>query len=206
MLLVGFGLLARSIVNIYGQAKGFEADRVLTMRVQLPDARFERQLLAGLRQIPEVSSAAITSHLPIGGSSLRPIEPDGCPLPNDGTPPLMPTLTVSSDYFRTFGIRLVAGREFSDDDGRPGRANVIVNQQFAAKYWPGQQPLGKVLKIDRERYTVVGISDNVRQNQASARELAPIAYLPTNAAPARRFLVALRTRFPPAPFPGLLET
>lgn len=210
VLLVGFGLVARSIVNIYGQATGFDTASVLTMRLRLPAARyqgqeerrrFEDRLLAGLGQLPEVESAAITSNLPVGGSNRELVEPEGYALPPDGKPVPVATLTVSPDYFRTFGIRLVAGRRFLDSDGGPGQANVIVNQRFAAKYWRGQEPLGKRLRItrgdNREWFTVTGISTDVRQNPASAKELAAVVYLPNRSAPQGSFLVALRTAVPP---------
>ncbi len=207
VLLVGFGLVTRSIVHIYSRATGFDTASVLTMRLRLPAARYpgqeeqrrlQEKLLAGLRQLPGVESAAITSHLPIGGSNLEPVEPEGFLLP-DGKPVPLSTLTVSPDYFRTFGIRLAAGRQFVETDGGPGQANVIVNQRFAAKYWRGQEPLGKRLLIttgdSREWFTVSGISTDVYQNPA--RELAAVAYLPHRHAPQRSFLVALRTAVPP---------
>ena len=211
VLLVGFGLMARSIVNIFSQTSGFDTDSVLTLRLRLPAERypgpeerrqFQETLLAGLRRLPGVESAAIASHLPLSGSSQNVVEAEGYPLPPDGQPAPVATVTVGPDYFRTLGIGVSAGRPFSAADGAPGQANAMVNRRFAAIYWPGQEPLGKRLRITRadrgEWFTVTGISTDVPQNLAGTRDQAAVVYLPNRAAPLRSFQVALRTSIPPA--------
>ena len=210
VLLVGFGLMARSILNIYGKATGFDSAPVLTLKLRLPETRYpggeerrrlQEDLLDRLRRLPHVESAATTSHLPIFGADAAQVEPEGYPSPADGKPATISTVTVSPDYFRTFGIRLIAGRSFVESDGGPGQANVIVNQRFAAKYWSGRTPLGLRLRITRgdkqEWFTVAGVSADVRQNPAGAEELAPVVYLPSRNAPRPAFLVVLRTTVPP---------
>lgn len=209
ILLVGFGLVGRSIVNIYRRATGFDTESVLTMRIHVPAGRYQRaegvrrlqeRLLSDLRRLPKVTGAAIASHLPLGGSREGPVEPEGYSLP-DGKPIQAASLTVSADYFRTFGIRIVAGREFLESDGAPGQENVIVNQRFAAQYWRGQQALGKRLRITSGEkagwFTVAGISADVRQNNGSGRETSPVVYVPSRSAPDRAFLIALRTAVAP---------
>jgi putative ABC transport system permease protein len=156
VLLTGIGLLTRSIFNIYRQATGFDSGPVLTMRLRLNGAacskeqgreRFQTERLAALHEVAGVGRASITSHLPLGGSVLITAEPEGHAVPAGSNPDPVAALTVSPEYFQTFGIPVAAGRLFLGLDGQPEQATAIVNQRFAAKYWPGSDAVGRRVRI-----------------------------------------------------------
>jgi putative ABC transport system permease protein len=170
LLLVGSGLMVRSLVRLQQADHGFRADRVLTMRVPIGSFRQARNgmkydtkprqmayyhdILERLERIPGVRAAAITNNLPLSGAntSIFLQTPDGAPL-------LTSTRTVSSQYFAAMGIPLVAGRTFTDaDDGEAPRV-AIVNEYLARQLFPGRNPLGLILPAaDGPRTTaIVGV-------------------------------------------------
>ncbi len=101
--------------------------RLRAARYRSPEERWRAQdrILARLRLLPGVERAAAASHLPLWGCSFEPVEPEGYQLPADGKPAPVATLTVSPGYFRTFGIRLIAGRQFLETDGGREQANAM---------------------------------------------------------------------------------
>jgi predicted permease len=109
-------------------------------------------------------------------------------------------LIVGPDYFRVFGFRVLRGRAFTETDGLPGKEAVIVNQRFAARYWPNEDALGKRLRIVRDGarpwLTVVGVCQDVRQNDPQRADLDPLMYVPYRQDPARVFALVARAQAP----------
>jgi predicted permease len=175
VLLVGAGLLVRGFVAITKTDPGLTPDHVLTFHVSAPEGRFpdsERYLrfygpvLARLRALPGVRLAASTTLLPIQGSDWngnftivgRPEESD------PGRKPFAEYRVVSSDYFRTLGIPLVKGREFTEGDGMNAPPVVMVNEDFVKRYFPNEDPIGKqILPWTDKPATIVGVARSVRQ-------------------------------------------
>ena len=113
----------------------------------------------------------------------------------------MPSLTISTAYFRTLGAAMRSGREFNDADRAAGAPVVIVNEKFAREYWPGENPLGKRLRLFRRAtpgpwLSVIGVAPNIAQNR-TLQELEPIVYAPYRQQPAATMWVMARTRVLP---------
>jgi putative ABC transport system permease protein len=118
---------------------------------------------------------------------------------NSHAPPFGAVL-VDADYFRTLQIRLRGGRPFTEQDGLAGPGAVIVNESFAAKYWPGQDPLGKRLRRapgPQPWLTVVGLAPDNPQNFQHPLERDPMIYLPYAAQPQDTEFIMARTAIPP---------
>jgi putative ABC transport system permease protein len=204
VLLFGAGLLANSFVRVQAVRPGFQTRNVLSLRVSLPEPRyptpqrkaaFFEQLLQRLRGVPGVESAALVSHPPLAGPPLgTDFAIDGRPVP--ASPPTADYVSVSPEYFRLLNIPLIAGRPFATADGDGGRPVVIVSEQIARAFWPGEDPLGRRLVVGAtigaapEPREIVGVVGDVR---ASSLEAAPrpTLYVPhaQNAWPAMTVLV-----------------
>ena len=188
VLLIGAGLLARSFLNLARTPLGFPAANLLTLRVNLTgpqyakgDAqmRYHEEILARLQQLPMVKSAAVATDLPLGGD--RPYQIVGfqvagrAPLPPAQWPQSSQTL-VSLGYFDAMRIPLRAGRLFGAQDS-PQTTNIVVNEAFVRKVFPGENPLGRTLLTERQgnRKTIVGVVASVRGN-ALGEEPPPLVY------------------------------
>jgi macrolide transport system ATP-binding/permease protein len=185
ILLAGTGLLLQSLIKMRNASPGFNAN-VVSSVVDLFSAGynverakiFHTQLLDRVRTLPGVESAALTRVIPFSYNvfSSAPIEVDGYqPPPNEQ--PTVEYIEVTEDYFTTLGIPLVSGREFvrTDDENAPPLA--IINETMAAKYWPGNDPVGQRLKVKDRWMQVVGIAKN--SNYRSKTETpVPFFYVP----------------------------
>jgi putative ABC transport system permease protein len=179
VLLVGAGLLTKTLWNLSHVPLGFRPDGVLTLRTSLPissgspytsfraRSEFYRSVLDQVKWMPGVVSAGYTTFLPLtnaGGTSAFTIE---------GAPPLAPGQVndanhraISANYFGTIGVRLRAGRFFRDSDGPDQPSVAIVNEAMVRQYWLGQNPIGRRFRLDEPKapwITIVGIVNDVRQ-------------------------------------------
>jgi predicted permease len=141
VLLAGAGLMIRSAVNLYGAPVGVNTSDALTMRVNLPEAKyprrddqlaFHRLLKTRLESLPGVESAALASTLPVSGWMTFSYELEGHPS-EPGSTPRIGAIVVSSNYFRAMQAQPRRGRAFTDSDG-VGVPSVIVNESFATKF------------------------------------------------------------------------
>jgi putative ABC transport system permease protein len=210
VLLTGAGLMVRTFLNIYSAPLGVNTDHVLTMRLALPAAKypnpsdqvsFHERLKARLQALPGVSSVEITNFLPTGGSLPAPYELEGAPATSQGRPSLA-VIIIGPDYFKVMDVRPLEGRTFTDMDGVSGSPVAIVNQSFAAKNWPGQDPLGKRLRMytasqPEAWLTVVGMVPNILQDNVSPSQVDPLIYLPYRQKPQNDMAIVARTVVPP---------
>ena len=176
VLLVGAGLSIRSFAVLRAIEPGLDADGVLTMQVALigsvheaPGRRaaFYESLLARVRSAPGVAAAGAINHLPIAGDEW------GVPVHVEGRPPARPgegiratMRVVFPGYLETLGIPLVHGRGIAEGDRRGGTSVVVVNETFAQRHWPGEDPTGRRITIDDPAddpawLTVVGVTRDV---------------------------------------------
>lgn len=211
VLLSGAGVLVRSFMTIVGAETGVrDAEHVLVGLVRLPSvtyaghaerlAYFDR-LAAQLPTVPGVVDSAIASNVPVRGVESRSIEIEGRPTPPD-RPETVQFLTVGSGYFDVIGAPAISGRDFNDRDGAEAARVVMVNQSFAALFWPGGDALGKRLRpLDRDQtagwYTVVGVVPNIMQGDALRQQFKPLVYLTARQNPLRVAFFFARTRVPP---------
>ena len=185
ILLAGTGLLLQSLIKMRNASPGFNAN-VVSSVVDLFSAGynverakiFHTQLLDRVRTLPGVESAALTRVIPFSYNvfSSAPIEVDGYqPPPNEQ--PTVEYIEVTEDYFTTLGIPIVSGREFmrTDDENAPPLA--IINETMAAKYWPGNDPVGQRLKVKDRWMQIVGIAKNSNYHSKTEAPV-PFFYVP----------------------------
>jgi len=178
VLLVSAGLLLRSFVNLRAARFGFDPQGVLAVRVlfngeKLPTARdrvaFLDRLLERLRAVPGVTTAEAILNLPVGDpkSTTRFTVQGRDPLAAGEEVSVASDSLVSPGYFRALRIPLLAGRELTDADRADAPPVVIVNRAMARRYWPGESPLGRRVKVGDAGeaapwLTVVGVVGDVR--------------------------------------------
>jgi putative ABC transport system permease protein len=166
ILLVGAGLLVRSFRAITRVQPGFDADSVLTFRVELgwrayPDLatrrRFQHAMLDRLAALPGVSSVGMVDNLPLGG---RPTIDDAILLEGQTAEaqranPFVNRRTASAGFFETFRIPLVQGRAFTTQDRDSSRRVALVSQALAARMWPASDAIGKRIRLSSSDFRVL---------------------------------------------------
>jgi putative ABC transport system permease protein len=178
VLLVGAGLLIRSFWKLTTVDPGFQTGNLLVLGVTPTATKFndDQQLvaffssaLARVRMLPAVREACVSGVPPIrggGGFFLNPTTIEGQPSGSSSEPTIMDFRAVSPGYFRTLGQRLMAGRDFDDHDNAGALSAIIINQAFARRYFPNQNPLGKHIRaewIDKSPPgEIVGVVSDVR--------------------------------------------
>jgi putative ABC transport system permease protein len=177
VLLLGAGLLLRSLHALTRLDLGFRPEGVLTVRVSLPEFGYEKpqqvteiyaRLVERVRQIPGVTQAGVIRSLPLGAQiGDWGLEIEGY-VPPPGTHGKGDWQVASDGALEALGERLLKGRAFTPDDRAEGDQVALVNETFARKYWPGQEALGKRIRMgegpDRAWVTVVGVMGDVRHN------------------------------------------
>jgi putative ABC transport system permease protein len=191
VLLIGAGLFIRSLANLERVRLGFEPQRLMTFQLAPPPTQyplatkapvFYRSLLDALQAIPGARGAAVSSGIPfgVGTYSTHPmITTDHSVLPADAAVPIDWRI-VSPGYFKTMGIPLVAGRDFTDVDGpAPALPATIISRATARKFWGDENPLGHTLRRSadpRIAFTIVGVVGDVRSTALTQE--SPALYYP----------------------------
>jgi predicted permease len=174
-LLVTTALLTVSFVRLMNVDRGFSADRVLTVEISLPPARYATEpvrraaydrLVEAIQGVPGVESVTTMSLLPLtGGGQVNGIVAEGDARPR-AEQPTANFRFVAPAFFRTLGIPLLRGRSFSEGERDPVRpAPVVISQPTASQLWPGQDPIGRRFSrgISGEQgFEVVGVVGNTR--------------------------------------------
>ncbi len=217
-LLVGSGLMVRSIANLRTMDLGFETEGILTARIGLFETvypeetdrrRFFDNLLERLAATPGVESAALTSSLPTSGRDGTAYAVEGKVYEQRNDYPATRLAAVSSNFFATFDIPILEGRGFSGQDREETQPVVVVNRSFADQEWPGKDPLGRRIRFgrgDQEEpwLTVVGVAADAGMSDLGDDDQDGI-YAPL-AQHDRRFLsVAVATRGEPQAFAATLR-
>jgi len=186
VLLVASGLLLRSFQKMRSVDLGYKTDRTLTASYGLPRQQYSTQasvdafnaaLLSKLEQLPGVQAAGVTSLLPVsGGEDSTAFVPEGYVPPKGASLNLAWPPLLMGDYFRASGIPLIKGRDFTPADRADSQQVAIVNRTLAEHYWPGQDPIGKRLKIGVPEsqtpwMTIVGEIADIKQTSADAPTL-----------------------------------
>jgi len=175
VLVIGAGLMVKTLVQLGHFSLGFNPDHVLTMRIPLRgpqynsyrnQAEFFQRLLARVEALPGVQSASVASGLPLVNQAGMGFVTADKPNPAPGLMPDANYLVIAPQYFQAMGIPLGEGRAFSDGDTESSQRVVIVNEELVRRNWPGQDPIGKRLRTgigDKMPWlTVVGVAANVR--------------------------------------------
>jgi len=212
VLLIGAGLMLKSFRRWVSVDPGFKAERVLTLGVSLPNARygtpeqrvtFYDQLRHGIAALPGVEAVGGNVALPMTNNNWTgSFRVEGfTPAPN-ANGPWGDFRIVTPGYFSTMGIPILKGREFDETDVRDGRKVAIVDEVLAKKYWPGQDPIGK--RVGRgqgpagpEWWDVIGVVGHVMQNSPKDDEHTQL-YRPFSQQAQGQLGFAIRTRGDPA--------
>jgi len=229
VLLVGAGLLLVSFHRLLQVNPGFVADRVLTFHITLSGEKYqlvEQEILfchalrEKLRALPGVRAASLASQnsIPLhegGWDMLFLIE--GRPEPPPHLQPSLQVHLIAPDYFQVMGIPLLQGRDFTEQDNREhlrgassgndwgaGLNAVIIDEEFAKRYWPNQNPLGQRVRIpfgEREKQpivTIVGVVGRIKENRLSEQGGMVQAYFPMYQQPLQNMAVVVKTTNAPA--------
>ena len=218
VLMVGAGLLLRTLRDLLQENPGFNPTQVVAANLSLPEPNdpkvdpylsvaqrtsFDRELLRRMRAIPGIELAAITSHLPASDLRLsdtqainalaiedRPVE--------SSLDLRAESIRISADYFTVMQAPLLRGRFFTEgDDGK--QPVVIIDETTARKYWPTRDPLGQRVRfgadLTKPRMTVVGIVKNIKSDGLDIDGI-PHIYVPVYQSPDRDLSIVLRTSLP----------
>jgi putative ABC transport system permease protein len=182
VLLVGAGLMLRSLYKLQQVNPGFVAQRVLAMRTTVSFSKYAgneqladiaKKLLNRVQSEPGVISAAISSGYPLEPEVIAagptafsgPFQIQGRDLGPGEAPPVGGQFSVSNDYFQTLGIPLKEGRSFADTDTTKSELVVIINEAMKRQFWPNEDPVGKRVSGDNGEHwaTIIGVVGDVRE-------------------------------------------
>ncbi len=204
-LLLVAGLVVRGALALGQLPLGFDHRRLLTIRTELPEARyvddaqvraFVARLEARLRGLPGVEGAATAAGRPVfeAGPS-EPLVVEGVPWASEQARPLALRTVVGVGYFETLRIAILRGRAFGAQDVPGSEPTVVVNEALAARHFPGQDPLGRRIRIGEAgapSRTIVGVAADVL-NTDPGQPTLPQAYLPLDQHPVRTLAFLIRT-------------
>ncbi|MDQ3805395.1 MAG: ABC transporter permease, partial [Acidobacteriota bacterium] len=188
VLLVGAGLMLQSFARLQAVSPGFDPERVLTMRVVLPERKYSedhqvvtffRSAVERLAALPGVESAGAVSYLPLTGAAAatdftitdRPAPPPGQEFVTD-------VRVTDENFFRAMGIPVMRGRTFEAREAMEARRVAVINESFARAYFPGEDPIGKSVVVDMkdapEPTEIIGIVGDVKHRGLDAEARATV--------------------------------
>ncbi len=168
VLLVGAGLLIRSFLRVLDVNMGFRAERAAALRID-PNSSYKTQesqnayyteALHRVMEIPGVEGAGLSDSLPLGHNRGWGIAAKGVQYTPGNYPNGFPRI-ISDGYFHAMGIPLKAGRDFTERDTKGALNVIILNETCARNLWPGEDPIGKIVRADNPERTVVGVVGDV---------------------------------------------
>jgi predicted permease len=213
VLLTGAGLMIRSFLKMYTLDLGIDPDRLLTMRLGLAErkyptpeswADFHERLAERLNALPGVEAASVSLAVPVGGGDRQSVEFEGRALPPGEQAPEVTVLAVGSRYFDAIGVGARRGRVLNATDGTPGAEAAVVNERFAARFFPDSDPVGRRIRLTEGRrqpsawLVIVGVTPSIRQRDAQEIDPDAVVYIPFRQEPARFANLILRAHGDPA--------
>lgn len=212
MLLVGAGLLLRSFAGVLEVDPGFEPDGVHVAQIRLPSERYTEDqavlqfwetLLPEIQALPGVEDAGLTLNLPFVGGYQTSFTVAGQPEPPANQRPFAEYSRVTPSYFSTMGMRLKGGRLLDARDHAEAPSVMVIDQAFAAAHWPGEDPIGMLIRRGShddaesgEPVTVVGVVETVRHNGLDVEPPRPQMYFPLAQGPARFMTLVVKSHLP----------
>jgi putative ABC transport system permease protein len=189
VLLLGAGLLQRTLERLFAVDPGFRSEHLLTLQVQTSGPRFQDETrtlrffdaaLTAVRGVPGVAGAAVTSQLPLSGDfDVYGVRFESSTAPITALDGGAYRYSVSPGFFGTMGIPIRRGRALDDRDTADAPMSVVINESLARRRFPGQDPLGQRMHIGQPSgpwYTIVGVAGDVKQASLAASQ-ADAAYL-----------------------------
>ena len=215
VLLIAAGLLLTSFAKLQRVEPGFEPDGIFSAQLVMPAQRYPREKLVAfyeslyqrLSTLPGITGAALTDRVPLtGGQSPAPVAVVGRPLPPMSERPNANRHLVSPKYFATLGIPIRAGRDFDERDSSRVPHVVIVNETFARRHFPGEDPIGRTLITGMGQLPsqVVGIAADVRSTSLNTPPEADY-FLPALQRPETFTNILIRTNATPVAMAALVR-
>ena len=189
VLLIGAGLMMKSLLRLLQTNIGFQTENLLTMTVIAPPAKytdvnqqinFNDQLRQRVQALPGVAGAGTVNILPVNSGNTTRFFIDGDPIPAPGKETEANIRTVSEDYFKTLGVPLLAGRMFDDRDTADKPGVVIIGKTIADRMFAGRDPVGRLLKyssIQGQGDLIVGVVGDVKITGID-EAIRPVLYYP----------------------------
>jgi putative ABC transport system permease protein len=210
VLLIGAGLMIRSLSRLRNVDPGLDSHNVLTMSFALSSTKYNKpiqqigfydQLLQRVRALPGVVSAGAIDSLPLGGGgSIQPVAIEGRPQVPMSEQPEVAVRVVEPGFIATMRIPLLQGRQLSSSDLVDRPAVIVVSESMAQRFWPGQNPIGKRLTMtfspERSR-EVVGVVGDVKGDGLDVLDPVATLYVPLAQQPTPFMSLAVRTSSPP---------
>jgi putative ABC transport system permease protein len=214
-VLCGAGLMIASMARLLAVDPGFDPANVLTMQVSLPQIntyygppvhpRFCQDLEDGIGAVTGVTSVGAVAHLPLRGNAGRGFFIEGAPVPPVQETPGAAYTVACPGYFRTMGVPILEGREFTLRDTLGSQPVVVINEAMARRFWPDKDPLGKRIRLGVEGeqpwLTVVGVAGSVRHWGLDS-EIRPQFFRPYTQAAWPTMHIVVRTAAAPMSFAG----
>jgi putative ABC transport system permease protein len=209
MLLIGAGLLVRSLVGVLSVDRGFHTDNRILVTVTVPSsygevriAQTNEEVIAKLATLPQVQSVAAVSGRPLSrGSTGLGIAAADKPEPPGGSVPWATWRIVTPDYFKAMGLELVAGRSFTKQDviAKPWQA--IISKRAADLLWPGENPIGRTIILwkgqNNRPGTVIGVVSDMRERGLESDPTLAVYFPAGGAMAATTLQLVLHTQGPP---------
>jgi putative ABC transport system permease protein len=190
MLLIGAGLMIRSLWFLQQVDTGFDRHKLLTLSVGVTSTQFPQptqemsffnDVLRRVRALPGVESAGAVDDLPLSGGSHQPIAVEGQPVQSLSDQPEVGVRVVTSGYLQTMRIPLLRGRLISDSDSADSTGAIVISDSLAKRFWPNEDATGKRLTMsffpDRKR-EVVGVVGDIKLESLNESEPSPTLYVP----------------------------
>jgi macrolide transport system ATP-binding/permease protein len=204
VLLVGAGLLGKSLYRLLHVDAGLEPEHLALLRIAATGDRYakdaaeidlQREVVSRISTLPGVQSVGVADTLPLGdGDGTSNFRIVGRPYSHEEHNEAA-NRQVNSGYFHTLGARLLRGRDFREDEDKQKPLVTIINQTLASQFFPGQDPIGKQIAWDDDFKThveIVGVVNDLQEGQLDAAP-RPAFYLPFNQLPGNYFAVVVRT-------------
>jgi putative ABC transport system permease protein len=216
VLLGGAGLLARSFMQLVHVDPGFIPENATLMRLSLPQKKYaqpEQQtafadaLLERVKNLPGVQAVGVTHSMPLVGDYVLGFNIEGRPPVDPSQEPSLNYYSVTPDYFRAMGIRLIRGRVFTAQDDAKAPRVCLINETLARQYFPNEDPIGKRMNITNGPETwreIVGIVGDIKQYGVDQTTTAQ-GYEPFAQVPFSSLNVVIRTKGSAAALLGALR-
>jgi putative ABC transport system permease protein len=211
VLLVGAGLMVKGFGQLITKEMGFDRSNLLTLRVALPEGKYQKndqvlgyydRVFREIQAMPGVQSAAGITSLPSGWTwNWTQYSAEGAPPITPGETPSTISQVATPDFFTTLRIPVLKGRALTANDTSSSVPVVVVSEGMAKRNWPGQDPLGKHLKLgtpgskEPERQ-IVGVVADIRTELFDST-IEPITYVALKQLPERSFALVIRTKSDP---------
>lgn len=210
VLLVSAGLLIKSFLKLQAVSPGFDVNNILTMRVTLPGAKYRepaqrvaffRQAVERFETLPGVESVGAISFLPFSGpGAATSFTIVGIPAPAPGDEPVTDVRVTDRNFFTTMNIPIIRGRTFTDQEATQERGVVVISEELARRYFPGEDPIGKKIIVEMKDTNapteIIGVVGDIK-HQKLEDEVRSMVYWPHPELPYTSLTLVARTKGDP---------